>query len=103
MTFLGKLVAIQYDVLNYTYYVFKVLNDDEQKIHRAKFITCVRFPNWNHKDLEIGDYGYINMEKIKAGVDTWFDGTNLIPYKYDHDQFIKLIPTGETKTELYTL
>ena len=103
MTFLGKLTAIQYDTLNYIYYVFRVINDDEQKIHNAKFITCVRFPNWNHKDLQIGDYGYIVMNKIKAGVDTWYDGENLVPYKYDHDQFMKLIPIGETKTELYTL
>lgn len=103
MTFLGKLIAIQHDVLDYIYYVFKIINDEECKIHNAKYITCVRFPNWNHKDLEVGDFGYVIMNKIKAGVDTWYDGTNLIPYKYDHDQFMKLIPPGETKTELYTL
>lgn len=103
MTFLGELVAIQYDPMGYVYYVFKLINDVSKKIHQAEFISCVRFPNWIHRDLKIGDCGYVVLNKVKAGIDTWYDGTNLNYYKYDHDQFMKLIPTGESKTEEYIL
>lgn len=102
MTFLGALVAIQYDTLGYINYVFRLINKEARQIHSTEFITCVRYPNWECRDLKIGDAGYILINKIQAGVDKWYDGNNLIPYKYNHTQFVKFIPTGESKEE-YTL
>lgn len=99
MTIYGKLVAIQYDTLEYINYVFKLVNNDARILHNSEFITCVRFPNWDCKELKIGDIGYILINKIKAGVDTWYDGKEIIPYKYDHMQFVKFIPAGESKKE----
>ena len=96
-----QLIAKEPDIGGYTTYVFKNLESSCPFGHRYVMVT--RLPNWNHKDLQIGDFGYVVINKVKAGVDTWYDGNNLIPYKYDHDQFMKLIPTGETRTELYTL
>lgn len=102
MTILGQLVAIQYDTLGYINYVFKLINEEAKHIHNSEFITCVRYPNWDEKDLKLGDAGYILLDNIKAGIDKWYDGEKLVTYKYNRIQFIKFIPAGESKTE-YTL
>lgn len=98
-TILGVLVAIQHDTLGYINYVFRLINKEAQQIHKTEFITCVRYPNWNCRDIKIGDAGYIHINDITAGIDKWYDGKTMIPYKYNHTQFIKFIPTGESEDE----
>lgn len=91
MTFYGELVATQEDCNGYINYVFKV---EECNLLKCKYITCVRYPNWECKYLTIGCKGYIQVETRKAGIDTWFDGSKLIPYNYDNVQFMKFIDKG---------
>ena len=59
---------------------------------------CTRFPNWNHRELEIGEIGYLEFVEIKAGDDTWFDGATKIPYRYNMIQFIRFIEQQDEET-----
>jgi hypothetical protein len=94
MTILGELVAIQDDTRGYLTYVFKLTDNKEIEIVKFKYLTCVRFPNWECKELHLGDKGYVNFEIKKAGKDTWFDGTKLVFYNYDFTQFINIAFPG---------
>ena len=99
MTIYGKLVAIQEDTRGYINYVFKIMSTEEATLIKSKYISCVRFPNWDCRKLQLGDIGYMVYELRKAGIDSWFDGTKLIPYKYNSTQFINFIESGESQTK----
>ena len=89
MTILAKLVASEEDGLGYITYVFECLEEDVIAVTR--YVMCKRFPNWDHRKIEIGEIGYLSFFEIKAGVDTWFNGIKMIPYRYSDIQFIKFI------------
>lgn len=89
MIALTKLIASERDNLGYVTYVFECLED--YMIAQSKYIMCIRYPNWDHKKLEIGDVGYLHCEEIRAGVDKWFNGSEMVPYNYNTVQFIKFI------------
>lgn len=101
MTALVQLVAIRTDSLDYTTYVFECLED--KMIAISKYIMCVRYPNWNHRQLTLGEIGFLNYKEIKAGTDTWFDGYNMVPYKYDTIQFISFIEKPENSNQEYIM
>lgn len=103
MTILAKLVAIQNEPLGFINYVFEIINQPEQEIHKTKYIDCVRYNNWQCRDLKLNDAGYVVIERVEAGKDTWFDGINLNFYKSTHNHFIKFIPCGESREEEYVL
>ena len=100
-TSLVKLVAQENDWHNYTTYVFERL---EAESPLDKYIMCIRYPNWQHAELIVGDIGYVETAEVFAGADKWFDGEKMIPYHYTTIQFIKFIKKPEeiNKTE-YTL
>lgn len=54
-----------------------------------------RWPNWQHKHLELGEIGYLTYKEVVAGVDTWYDGDTFIPYNYSNIIFIKFIEKEE--------
>jgi len=93
MTILGKLVASESDTLGYITYVFECLDSDVAK--ETRYIMCTRFPNWDHREIKIGEVGYLNFFEIRAGIDKWFDGNKMIPYNYNNIQFIKFIEKKE--------
>lgn len=93
MTVLAKLVAKESDTLGYVTYVFECL--DEDIIKQTKYIMCTRWPNWEHRTIEINEVGYLNFFEIRAGIDKWFNGTQMIPYNYNNNQFIKFIEKKE--------
>lgn len=95
-TTLAKLIAKETDTGNYTTYVFKIINKTEVLRIGSKYIMCVRFPNWEHREIFLGERGYLSYEVIRAGVDRWFDGKNLIPYRYNMVQFVKFIQKPKT-------
>lgn len=72
-----------------------VFEDLEFKDSYYKYITCIKFPNWNQGLINIGDEGFLHIKYISAGVDTWFDGENFVPYKYTNIQFLKFIKLKE--------
>ena len=69
MTILAKLLASEEDTLGYITYVFECL--DEDIIKETKYIMCVRYPNWDHRKIEIGEVGFLNFLEIRAGMDKW--------------------------------
>lgn len=80
-TYFGEVVAIQPG--QYTVYVFKNLDECDNSLLR--YITATRLPNWNCKNLQIGDVGYIECEYINAG-DSYYQ-----------------VATGQTNTYNYTV
>ena len=75
MTILARLVAKEEDALNYITYVFECL--DEEILKDTKYVMCTRYPNWNHRMIDIDEVGYLNFFEIRAGVDKWFDGEKM--------------------------
>ena len=90
ITIKSQLVAKEYDLLNYTTYVFKCLEENIPFGH--KYCMMTRCPNWNHRDIDIGEIGYVEYEEVKAG-DPWYNPqTNTyVPYNYTNIYFIKFV------------
>lgn len=101
MTALCKLVATHTDSCGYITYVFSCLEMDVSAL--SKYIMCTRYPNWHHRDIKLGEVGYLSFEIIEAGVDEWFDGNKMIPYKYDAIQFIKFVKRPEREDYEYIM
>ena len=99
MTVFAELLELFQDFEGYITYVFKLLDNDEISRLETKLIMCVRYPNWQTPLVNKGDIGYLNFKEVTAGVDTWFDGTSFIPYKYDDIQFVKFIKKEDNKNE----
>ena len=95
MTVLSRLVAKEEDTCGYVTYVFECL--DKEIIKNTKYIMCTRYPNWNHRVINIGEVGYLNFFEIIAGVDKWFDGEKMIPYNYNGIQFHRFVSKPEDK------
>ena len=89
MIALVKLVAKMTDSQDYTTYVFKCLED--YMIKQTPYIMCTKWPNWDAREIKIGDVGYLEYVEIRAGIDKWFDGNTFIPYNYNNIQFLKFI------------
>ena len=90
---LVKLVAKYNEDFGYITYVFECL--EKYMIEQSKYIMCVQFPNWEQKEIKLGDIGYLEFRELRAGIDKWFDGEKQIPYNYDIVQFIKFIEKPE--------
>ena len=60
---------------------------------------CVRFPNWEGNFVNINDIGYVTIKYVREGIDKWFDGNEMITYKYTNIIFLNFIPEKE-KVEL---
>lgn len=90
ITVKAQLVAKEKDLFDYTTYVFKCLEDNIP--FGKKYIMCTRVPNWQAKDVDIGDVGYLEYEEVQAG-DKWFNpqDNTYTPYKYTNIYFIKFI------------
>lgn len=85
----AKLLAEVEDGLGYTSYVFECLDEDMMK--ETRYIVAKKFPNWDHRNIEIGETGFLTFTELRAGVSTWFDGEKMIPYQYNDIQFIQFI------------
>lgn len=101
MTVLAKLVAKEDDCMGYITYVFECLEEDI--IKESRYILCTRFPNWEHRDINLEEVGYLQFIEIKAGIDKWFDGTNMIPYRYNNIQFIKFVRKPRVQDYKYVM
>lgn len=83
----AKVVAKEID-LGYITYVFKNLDNNDLF---DSYLMCTQFPNWQCRELQINDIGYVTVEEHIAGVDTFFDGKNFQKYGFTGIQFIKFI------------
>ena len=50
-----KLICQQQDSLDYTTYVFEILDSEEIERLGYKYIMCTRWPNWDHRELLNGE------------------------------------------------
>lgn len=100
MTILAQLVASSSDGLGYITYVFKRLDKSDEE---TQYVMCVRYPNWNHRNINLGEKGFLSFVEIKAGKDKWFDGKDMIPYNYNTIQFLKFIDIPETSDNEYIM
>lgn len=94
-TTLCKLIEIECDISNYITYVFKILDSDEANFLGSLYVMCVRYPNWDHRMLNKGEFGYLTYNIVAAGIDTW--GQECTPYKYSAIQFIKFVDEKNDK------
>lgn len=78
-TYLGELVAIQPG--QYTVYVFKNLDEKDNSLLR--YFTVTKVPNWDCKDLQIGDKGYVECEYVNAG-DSYFKSSTGVREQYNY-------------------
>lgn len=100
MTVLAKLVMQEEDILHYITYVFELM---EERINDSKYVMCVRFPNWDHRQLSTGEIGYLDLFEIRAGVDKWYDGNKFVPYNYNNIQFIKFVRYEKKEDQHFTV
>jgi len=88
-----KLIAALEDICGYTTYVFENLETTEWD---NKYFMCTRYPNWEHRELQIGEVGYLEYDIIVAGETYYNNRTNTNEvYKTSHLQFVRFI--AETK------
>lgn len=95
-TIYAKLIAKEKDLLDYTTYVFYNLDKAE---FGKQYIMVTRWPNWQSRELQINDVGYLTYMEVIAGIDTWYDGTQMIPYNYSNIVFIKFVPEVENTSK----
>lgn len=76
----------------YINYVFENL---EFQDYDYRYITAVRFPNWDQGSIENGEIGYVVVKYVREGVDKWYDGENFIVYNEDNIIFYKFIREKE--------
>lgn len=88
VTILAELIASDQDNFGYVTYVFQRLEDVNIE---SKYIMCTRYPNWEHRPVNLGEIGLLTFKENVAGCTTWFNGFENIPHKYDGIQFIKFI------------
>lgn len=96
---LGKLVAQENDNCGYITRVFEITDEEDKKRVNSKYVMCVQFPNWDQRLLSIGEEGYLSYQEILAGVTTWYNGKEFIPYRYNMVQFIKFVLKGVPSKE----
>ena len=101
MTVLARLVAKEVDTLGYVTYVFECL--DEEVIKDTRYIMCTRYPNWEHRKIDLDEVGYLNFVEIRAGIDKWFNGKDMIPYNYNNIQFIKFVKKPRSQNHKYIM
>lgn len=64
---------------------------------------CTRCPNWEHRNIEIDEMGYLTYREVIAGKDEWYDRISgqMIPYNYSNLYFIKFIKKQDnSKTDI---
>lgn len=86
-----KFIAQEQDLLDYRTLVFE--NLESSPPFGKKYIMCVRFPNWNHRLMELGEIGFLTYNEVIAGKDDWYDPSirSMVPYNYSNLIFIKFV------------
>ena len=86
-----ELILAEHDLMGYTTYVFKCLENNVPFGHT--YIMVTRLPNWNHRELDIGEIGYLTYKEVTAGEDKWYNTQTdeFVPYNYTNIYFIKFV------------
>ena len=98
----AELIAEENDGLGYITYVFKTLEVNAPFGNKYKMVT--RLPNWQHRDIEIGEVGYMTYNEVIAGSDKWYcqETGQMVPYNYSNIYFVKFIEQKDNcKKDIY--
>ena len=87
----AQVVTYEYDTGGYLIYIFRLLDEEDITLLQSNYWMCVQFPNWEHRILEIGEIGFLVYKEIIEGVDKYYDGNNILTYRYSNIQFIRFI------------
>lgn len=96
-----ELLCQEKDSLDYTTYVFKILDSEDTRLFDQHYLMCTRWPNWDHRELLNGERGYLSCTEIIAGEDLWYNPNSAekIPYKSSTVQFNKFIREQPKQTK----
>lgn len=83
----------------YITYVFDILDQEQKNRLQAEYIMCVRYPNWEHENIEIGSIGFLSIIEVLAGIDKYYKESEFIPYKYNNVQFIKFVKESKKRID----
>lgn len=101
LTMYCKLIASEIDTMSYQTYVFQCLEPNPSFGH--KYIMITRVPNWQHRNLDIGECGFLTYQEVVAGRDAWYtqEGER-VPYNYSNIYFIKFVKekSDTSKTDI---
>ena len=91
LTVYSQLIASEDDLLGYTTYVFKCLENNITFGHH--YVMLTRLPNWNHRSLDIGEIGFLTYNEVEAGKDKWYcsETEQMIPYNYTNIYFVRFV------------
>lgn len=101
LTVYCQLIASETDCMSYTTYVFKCLECNIPFGHH--YIMVTRFPNWDHREIDIEEKGYLTYNEVEAGKDKWYcsETGQFIPYNYTNIYFIKFVKeTDNSKKDI---
>ncbi len=75
----------------YTVYVFENADTGEP-------LMCTRQPNWDGKELDMFQTGYLSYKFIQAGRDCWYkaDENQWFPYVFTANYFLDFVPITHT-------
>ena len=96
-TLLAKLEVAQHEG-EYILYVFRNLESDKWD---NKYILCTRYPRLEHRQLEIGEIGFVSFTLVKAGETYYNRITNKEEtYNFTHIRFDKFIRKKEEEDNI---
>ena len=80
--------------------------EDCNKIYSSetKYITATKLPNWDNREISIGDIGFLEYENVSAGQEYYNPHQEIkIMYKYDNSYFFNFIPEQIYVEQDYTM
>ena len=87
----AQVITYEVDYNGYVIYIFRLLDESDIELLQSNYWMCTQFPNWEHRILKEGEIGYLVYKEIVEGVDNYFDGNELKPYRYSNIQFIRFV------------
>ena len=96
VTYKVKLLGAVYVNDGYQTYVFENLDYTDDSL---KYIMCVKLPNWNIHIPEFGTVGFVQVLYVLAGITQWYNGKEMVPYRYTNVYMTNFIPEKTIQTD----
>lgn len=100
-TTLCKVLEVVEDTGGYIIYVFELLDSACINREQTSYLMCVRYPNWDHRFIEVGEVGYLLYKTVFEGISGWYDPDTgkLIPYNYTDRIFLRFVAKNDKPIE----
>lgn len=102
ITIHAEMIDYKYEPGGYIVYIFRNL---ESKRWDTKYFMCTQVPNWDQPPIKLRDIGYLTIQEVIAGEDTWYDilSGQQVPYLYNNIYLVKFLPQKPADSENYTM